>query len=87
MASTRVYVEKGSKRVFASAADWPGWSRWGRDEAAALEALAAYAPRYARVTKLAKIELPKDAKGGAPKVGDKVTVHYKMVAAEIEAKK
>jgi len=61
MASTRVYVEKGSKRVFASAADWPGWSRWGRDEAAALEALAAYAPRYARVTKLAKIELPKDA--------------------------
>ena len=61
MANTRVYVEKGSKRVFASAADWPGWSRPGRDEAAALEALAAYAPRYARVTKLAKIELPKDA--------------------------
>src|SRR5438445_10832476 len=61
MASTRVYVEVGAKRAFASAADWPGWSRSGRDEAAALEALAAYAPRYARVTKLAKIELPKDA--------------------------
>jgi len=34
-----------------------------------------------------QFELPKDVKGGAPKVGDKVTVHYKMVAAEIEAKK
>ncbi len=57
---TRVYVEVGGKRAFASAADWPGWSRSGRDEAAALEALAAYAPRYTRVAKLAKIELPKD---------------------------
>jgi len=31
-------------------------------------------------------ELPKDVKGATPKVGDKVTVHYKMVATEIEAK-
>jgi hypothetical protein len=30
-------------------------------------------------------EVPKDAKGAA-KVGDKVTVYYKMVATEIEAK-
>jgi hypothetical protein len=30
-------------------------------------------------------EVPKDAKGTA-KVGDKVTVYYKMVATEIEAK-
>jgi len=34
-----------------------------------------------------QFELPKDVKGGAPKVGDRVTVYYKMVAAEIEAKK
>jgi len=33
-----------------------------------------------------QFELPKDVKGGAPKVGDKVTVQYKMVATEIEAK-
>ncbi len=33
-----------------------------------------------------QFELPKDVKGGAPKVGDKVTVYYKMVASEIEAK-
>jgi hypothetical protein len=54
---TRVYVEVGGKRVFASAADWPGWSRGGKDEKAAVEALAAYAPRYAKVAKLAKLEL------------------------------
>jgi hypothetical protein len=44
-----VYVEKGSKRVFASAVDWPGFARTGRDERAALEMLVAYAPRYAKV--------------------------------------
>src|SRR2546430_17025712 len=59
--TTRVYVERGDKRAFASAADWPGWCRAGKTEAAALEALAAYAPRYARVAKLARLELPKAA--------------------------
>jgi hypothetical protein len=54
----RVYLEIGGKRTFASAADWPGWSRSGKDEHAALEALAAYAPRYAAVTKLAGVPLP-----------------------------
>lgn len=58
---TRVYIEAGTKRTFASAADWPGWSRSGKTEQSALENLAAYAPRYARVTRLAKIELPQDA--------------------------
>jgi hypothetical protein len=57
---TRVYLEIGAKRFFASAADWPGWSRPGKTEDAALETLVAYAPRYAKVTKLARIELPKD---------------------------
>jgi hypothetical protein len=41
--------------VFASAADWPGWSRSGKDEALALEALAAAAPRYAHAAKAARI--------------------------------
>jgi hypothetical protein len=54
----RVYLEVGGKRTFASAADWPGWCRSGKDERAALDALAAYAPRYAAVTKLAKIHFP-----------------------------
>jgi hypothetical protein len=61
MAKTRVYIEAGDKKTFASAADWPGWCRAGKDEASALAALATYAPRYAKVTKLARIELPKDA--------------------------
>jgi len=58
---TRVYVEVGDKRAFASAADWPGWCRSGKDEASALKALAAYAPRYAAVAKLARVPFPKNA--------------------------
>lgn len=44
--TVRVFVEAGKRRVFASALEWPGWCRSGRDEDAALEALAAYGPRY-----------------------------------------
>jgi len=51
MAARRVQVclEIAPKKVFASALDWPGWCRAGRDEEAALEALASYADRYAPV--------------------------------------
>lgn len=59
--SIPVYLEVGSKRVFASALDWLGWTRSGKDEKAALEALAAYAPRYAPVAKIARLPFP----GGA----------------------
>jgi len=58
---TRVYLEVGAKRVFASASDWPGWCRAGKNEQAALEALAAYARRYAPVTGIAKIAFPAKA--------------------------
>jgi len=61
VSAIRVYLEVGSKKTFASAADWPGWSRSGKTPEAAMESLAAYAPRYAKVAKLAKLELPKDA--------------------------
>jgi hypothetical protein len=44
-----VYLEVGSKRVFASALNWPGWTRNAKSEAGALEALVEYAPRYAKV--------------------------------------
>ena len=56
--NTRVYLEVGSKRIFASAAGWPGWCRAGKDEDAALDALSAYAERYAAVAKLARIPFP-----------------------------
>src|SRR5687768_98449 len=58
-----VYLEVGDKRVFAGAIDWPAWARSGREEDAALEALFAYAPRYARVLKGTRLgyEAPVDA--------------------------
>jgi hypothetical protein len=52
---TRVYLEVGKRRVFASAADWPGWTRAGKDEESALEALAAAAPRYAQAARAARV--------------------------------
>ena len=53
--SIRVALEVAPKRSFASALDWPGWSRGGRTEDEALDALLAYAPRYAVVAKRAKV--------------------------------
>jgi hypothetical protein len=73
MAKIPVYLEVGAKRVFAASFDWPGWGRFdkgfgkgtGRDakagggaEEAALEALAAYAERYAVVAREAGLKLP-----------------------------
>jgi hypothetical protein len=53
-----VYVELGAKRVFAGALAWPGWTRAGRTESHALDALAAAAERYAEVVELAGLALP-----------------------------
>ncbi|MBA3317673.1 MAG: hypothetical protein H0T50_06225 [Gemmatimonadales bacterium] len=50
-----VYLEVGAKRVFACAVDWPGWCRSGPDEAAALQALLDYGPRYAAVVRSARL--------------------------------
>jgi hypothetical protein len=44
-----VSVEATPKKAFATAVDWPGWSRSGRTEELALAALQDYAPRYAVV--------------------------------------
>ena len=43
-----VSIERGSKRVFVGANEWPGWCRSDRTEEAALETLLAYGPRYAK---------------------------------------
>jgi hypothetical protein len=45
----KVAIESAEKKSFATAIDWPGWSRSGRTPDEAIEALAAYAKRYARV--------------------------------------
>jgi hypothetical protein len=56
--TVEVVLEVGAKRVFASAVDWPGWSRSARGEEAALDALVAYADRYAPVAAAAGLRLP-----------------------------
>jgi hypothetical protein len=51
-----VYLEIGRKRTFAGAIRWPGWSRSGREEASALQALADNALRYARALQAVQLE-------------------------------
>ena len=53
-----VVIEAGAKKAFASALDWPGWSRSAKTPDDAIERLLAYAPRYEPVAKLAGLELP-----------------------------
>ena len=49
----KVAIEVAPKKAFATAVDWPGWSRSGKTEELALEALAVYADRYAPVARAA----------------------------------
>ena len=49
----RVVLETARKKSFASAIDWPGWSRPAKTPEAALQVLADYAPRYAVVVERA----------------------------------
>jgi hypothetical protein len=53
-----VAVEETPKRTFASAIDWPGWSRSGKTVPGALEALLAYGDRYRLVAVLAEVSFP-----------------------------
>ncbi|MCI0581892.1 MAG: hypothetical protein L0227_03195 [Chloroflexi bacterium] len=53
-----VAIEETPKKSFATAIDWPGWSRSGKTVAGALEALAAYADRYRAVASLAGVDFP-----------------------------
>lgn len=60
---TAVYLEVGTKKVFASALDWPGWARAAKTEEAALESLAVYAERYRPVAVAAGVRFPTSAGG------------------------
>ncbi len=55
---THIYLEVGTKRMFACALEWPGWLRSGKSEEHALDALAAYAERYAVVAREAGVAFP-----------------------------
>jgi hypothetical protein len=54
----RATVEGTPKRAFATATDWPGWSRGAKTREAALEALAAYRDRYAAAIRGAGVGVP-----------------------------
>src|SRR6185503_338602 len=53
-----VALESAPKKTFATALDWPGWSRSGKTDELAIEALLAYAPRYAPIAEAAGIAFP-----------------------------
>ncbi len=63
-----VLIETGQKRVFVAALDWPGWTRSGKDEAQALDALFNYGPRYDRVLQSARLKFR------APKTSSQIEV-------------
>jgi len=57
-ATISVLIEEGRTKCFASALDWPGWSRSGRDAPSALDALESYRDRYAGVLAAGAIDAP-----------------------------
>jgi hypothetical protein len=59
-ARIRVGLETSRLKSFASALDWPGWSRPGKTPEAAVDALLSYAPRYAVVAARAGLPLATD---------------------------
>jgi hypothetical protein len=65
MPTTPIYLEVADKRTFACSLQWPGWTRAGKTEDDAMEALVDAAPRYRRTVGSAARDLtpPKTAKG------------------------
>lgn len=59
--ATPIYLEVGTKKVFACALDWPGWARAATTEQGAMEALSDYAERYAPVAATAGVRFPASA--------------------------
>ena len=57
MDGLKVYIEKGKKKAFIGALDFPGWTRWGKDEDHAIDSLIEYAPRYANILEGTGIDL------------------------------
>jgi hypothetical protein len=65
-------LEVAAKRSFASALDWPGWSRGGRSPDDAIAALVAYGPRYAAVAERAGLAFEAPASVNAIAVTERV---------------
>lgn len=52
----RIVLERGKKKTFASALDWPGWSRSGKSDEDAIAVLTSYADRYRIVADRAGVQ-------------------------------
>ena len=53
-----VALESAPKKTFATALDWPGWSRSAKTDELAIERLLDYAPRYAPIARAAGADFP-----------------------------
>ena len=63
MSTHPVYLERGARRTFAGALEWPGWCRSGRSDEEALAALAEYGRRYAKAVPRALAFQPPSGEG------------------------
>lgn len=63
--AVKVQIEAGTTKTFATAVDWPGWSRSAKDADGALDALLAYGARYERSMGAAAkaLTVPKTVRG------------------------
>jgi hypothetical protein len=50
-----VFLEIGKKKVFTGSLEWPGWGRFGRDGASAIQALLDSAPRFLRIVEAVEL--------------------------------
>lgn len=73
---TEVYLELGTKRVFACAYEFPGLCRSARYEDMALAALVSAVPRYATVAKTAGSPPPTDALEVIERVAGSVSTDF-----------
>jgi hypothetical protein len=65
-------VEAGSKRVFVSAFEWPGWCRSAADEETAVETLFGYRSRYRAALRGAGVAFTAPARVSAIRVVERV---------------
>lgn len=66
---TRIYVEKGIKKIVACSLEWPGWARIGTTEDNAVATLIAYTGRYELIAEQAGLSFAP----GTPEVVDRIT--------------
>lgn len=68
-----VCLEQTRPRTFASAIEWPGWSRSGKTPDQAVETLVAYGPRYALAMASEKLGVPLPAHPGEVEIAERLT--------------